>query len=157
MKQSRKQSRLEVAVDTAFLLLINILGQMFAYGMLATSWRAGTFAGATLLLAAPRRYATRRFFNRFVSETTGQTPQQSWVEMVTDTLLAFATSVVLQLLWYGSAATWSKIGGLTLGVYLLTMVRRYLLRRVFQWWERRKMARHLVTREVLEDASHLTM
>lgn len=39
--QTRRQSRLEVAVDWLCMLGVNIGGQMVAYGMLATTWRAG--------------------------------------------------------------------------------------------------------------------
>jgi hypothetical protein len=64
--QTRRQSRLEVAVDWLFMRGVNIGGQLVAYGMLATTWRAGTFAAATIILAVPRRYTTRRVFNRVV-------------------------------------------------------------------------------------------
>jgi hypothetical protein len=139
--QTRRQSRLEVAVDWLCMLGVNIGGQMVAYGMLATTWRAGTFAAATIILAVPRRYTTRRVFNRFVTPGTGQSHRQSWLEAGTDTLMAFGMSIALQLLWYGATATWATVGGLTLGVYLLTLLRRYILRRVFEWWAHRQVTR----------------
>ena len=134
--QSRRHSRLEIAVDWVLMVAVNIGGQMVAYRSLATSWRAGTFAAATILLAVPRRYVTRRLFNRQVMPGQRQSRWQSWVEVGTDTLVAFGMSVVLQLCWYGAAATWATVGGLTLGVYLFTLLRRYGLRRVFEWWGR---------------------
>ena len=141
MHQTRQHSRLEVAVDWFCMLTVNIGGQMLVYGALATGWRTGTFAAATIVLAVPRRYMTRRFFNALVTATRGQPRWQSWLEVGTDTLLAFAMSIVLQVLWYGPAATWAKAGGLTVGVYLLTLVRRYVLRRLFEWLARRQAAR----------------
>ena len=63
----------------------------------------------------------------------GQSRTFSLLETLTDTLLAFGMSIMLQWLWYGPAATWAAVTGLTLGIYVLTLGRRYLLRRVFEY------------------------
>ena len=46
-------------------------------------------------------------------------------------MLGFVIAVVLQLLIYGKAATLLRASLLTLGLYGLTMVRRYIIRRIF--------------------------
>jgi hypothetical protein len=91
------------------------------------------------MLAIPRRYVTRRGFNAMVTAATGQSHWQSWLEVGTDTLLALATSMILQVLWYGPAVTWARAGGLTVGIYILTLGRRYVLRRLFEWITRRQI------------------
>jgi hypothetical protein len=83
MPQTRQHSRLEVAVDVLLMLMVNIGGQMLVYGAAATTWRAGAFAAATLALATPRRYATRRLFNALVVPGEGQSPWHSWLEVST--------------------------------------------------------------------------
>jgi hypothetical protein len=45
--------------------------------------------------------------------------------------LGFGIAVVLQMLIYGAAATLWRAGGLTFGLYVLAIVRRYILRRIF--------------------------
>lgn len=138
--QTRQHSRWEVAVDLVLMLVVNIGGQMLVYGAAATTLRASSFAAATVLLALPRRYTTRRLFNAYGTGQQGQSRWHSWLEVSTDTLLAFAMGVVLQLLWYGPAATWLTISGLTAGVYAVTLLRRYLLRRGFEALARRHTA-----------------
>jgi len=46
-------------------------------------------------------------------------------------VVGFVIAVILQLLIYGEAATLLRASLLPLGVYGLTMVRRYILRRIF--------------------------
>jgi hypothetical protein len=115
------------------MLVFNLGGQMLVYGRLATTGRALTFAAASLLLSVSRRYLLRRWFNTWVRFGQGQSRTFSLLEALTDTLLAFGMSIVLQWLWYGPAATWAAVTGLTLGIYVLTLGRRYLLRRVFEY------------------------
>jgi hypothetical protein len=47
-------------------------------------------------------------------------------------------AIILQRVLYGAAATWAKAGGLTVVIYAITMVRRYILRRLFEAWSRRQ-------------------
>ena len=61
MMQTRWQSILEVSIDYAFSLLINVGGQLLVYGKDATAGRV-TFLALTILLSVyPRRFVTRRF------------------------------------------------------------------------------------------------
>jgi len=131
--QSQRHSWLEVGVDFVFMLVFNLGGQMLVYGRLATTGRASTFAAASLLLSVSRRYLLRRWFNTLVRIGESQSRTCSLLETLTDTLLAFGMSIVLQWLWYGPAATWAAVTGLTLGMYVLTLGRRYLLRRLFEY------------------------
>ena len=131
--QSQRHSWLEVGVDFVFMLVFNLGGQMLVYGRLATTGRASTFAAASLLLSVSRRYLLRRWFNTLVRIGESQSRTCSLLETLTDTLLAFGMSIVLQWLWYGPAATWAAVTGLTLGMYVLTLGRRDLLRRLFEY------------------------
>jgi len=129
--QTRAQSTLEVLVDFAFSMLINIGGQLLFYRALATAGRVTLFAALVLGLAFARRFATRRFFEALVPLGTRQPPWQSVVESIVDTGLGFGVAVALQMLIYGEAATLLHASGLTFVIYGLTMVRRYILRRIF--------------------------
>jgi hypothetical protein len=121
----------EVGVDMCLSLLVNLGAQVLFYGALATAGRSLPLAVLVIGLAYPRRFATRRIFNHL--RPSGPQPHwQSWLEVVVDTLLAFGVALGLQWAFYGEAATWGKAGGLTGGLYLLTMCRRYLLRRLFE-------------------------
>ena len=81
--------------------------------------------------ADTRRFATRRFFEALVPFGTRQPPWQSVVEAIVDTGLGFGVAVALQMLIYGETATLLHASGLTFVIYGLTMVRRYILRRIF--------------------------
>ncbi len=129
--QTRAQSTLEVLVDFAFSMLINIGGQLLFYRALATAGRVTLFAALVLGLAFARRFATRRFFEALVPFGTRQPPWQSVVESIVDTGLGFGVAVALQMLIYGETATLLHASGLTFVIYGLTMVRRYILRRIF--------------------------
>ena len=129
--QTRAQSTLEVLVDFAFSMLINIGGQLIFYRALATAGRVTLFAVLVLGLAFARRFATRRFFEALVPLGTRQPHWQSVVESIVDTGLGFGVGVALQMLIYGETATLLRAGGLTFVIYGLTMVRRYILRRIF--------------------------
>jgi len=129
--QTRAQSTLEVLVDFAFSMLINIGGQLLFYRALATAGRVTLFAALVLGLAFARRFATRRFFEALVPLGTRQPPWQSVVESIVDTGLGFGVAVALQMLIYGETATLLHASGLTFVIYGLTMVRRYILRRIF--------------------------
>ena len=131
MSQTRTGSRTEVSMDTLLMIATNLCGQWITYGALATSGRALSFLAATIAVASTRRYAVRRLFNRLVS-TERQTRQQSAIEVSVDTVIAMAISMGLQVVWYGAAATLARAGTLTLGVYALTLLRRYALRRLFE-------------------------
>lgn len=129
--QNRLQSILEVGVDFLFSLVINIGGQLVFYRAVATAGRVTLFAALVLSLAFARRFATRRVFEALVPVGTQQRHWQSWVEAIADTALGFAISVALQLLVYGDTATLLSASSLTITIYGLTMLRRYLLRRLF--------------------------
>jgi uncharacterized membrane protein (UPF0136 family) len=129
--QTRAQSTLEVLVDFAFSMLINIGGQLLFYRALATAGRVTLFAALVLGLAFARRFATRRFFEALVPLGTRQPPWQSVVESIVDTGLGFGVAVALQMLIYGETATLLHASSLTFVIYGLTMVRRYILRRIF--------------------------
>ena len=112
-------------------MLINIGGQLIFYRALATAGRVTLFAALVLGLAFARRFATRRFFEALVPFGTRQPPWQSVVESIVDTGLGYGVAVVLQMLIYGETATLLRASSLTFVIYGLTMVRRYILRRIF--------------------------
>ena len=130
--QTRGQSRLEVGIDFILSILVNIGAQILFYGALATAGRSLSVAALVLGLAMPRRYATRRLFNTFIAPGTRQPHWQSWLEVGVDTVLGLCLAIIWQWVFYGSAATWAKAGGLTGIVYAFTMCRRYILRRFFE-------------------------
>jgi hypothetical protein len=133
--QPRYQRLCEVGVDFLLSLGVNIGGQLLVYGDLATAGRSFTFATLVLGLALPRRYATRHLFDTWLAHGAQQSRLQSWHEVGFDTAIAITVAFLLQWLFYGAAATWAKAGGLTVLVYVVTMGRRYLLRRLFARWE----------------------
>lgn len=139
--QSRRQSHYEVGVDFMLSLCVNIGGQLIVYGALATVRRSLTFTALVLGLAIIRRYTIRRLFNTLHACDKGQSRSQSWCEVGTDTVIAFGVAIILQWFFYGAAATWAKAGGLTVIIYLVTMTRRYLLRRIFELWSVRQSLR----------------
>jgi TRAP-type C4-dicarboxylate transport system permease large subunit len=136
--QTCRQSRLEVGADFGVSLLVNLVTQVLFYGALATAGRSLTFAALVLGLAVPRRYGIRRLFNAAVAPGTRQSRWQSWLEVLTDTAVALVMAIVLQRLFYGAAATVTKAGGVTLALYVITLGRRYALRRVFEAWQARQ-------------------
>jgi hypothetical protein len=54
------------------------------------------------------------------------------VEVGVDTVVAIIIAFLLQRLLYSAAATWTTAGGMTIGLYAITMGRRYALRRFFE-------------------------
>jgi len=136
--QTCRQSRVEVGADFGVSLVINLVAQALFYGTLATAGRSLTLAALVLGLAVPRRYAIRRLFNALVAPGARQSHWQSWIEVCSDTAVAIVMAIVLQRLCYGTAATWTKAGGVTVALYALTMGRRYVLRRVFEAWNARQ-------------------
>jgi hypothetical protein len=131
-RQTHRQTRLEVGIDLGLSLGVNLVAQFLVYGALATATRSLSFAALILGLAVPRRYAIRRLFNGWLSGGGRQSRWQSGLEVGVDTALGFCVAILLQWLFYGAAATWAKMGGLTVLLYALTMGRRYLLRRCFE-------------------------
>jgi hypothetical protein len=147
--QTHRQSVLEVSIDYVFSLLINIGGQMLVYGKHATAGRIMFLALPILLSAYPRRFATRRLFNALLPKGVRQPRWHSALEVVSDTVLGLLIAIALQVLIYGSAATMARAGGLTALIYVVTLLRRYLLRRIFvrfDVWEAR--VRRLFSRSV---------
>jgi TRAP-type C4-dicarboxylate transport system permease large subunit len=137
-RQTCRQSHLEVGADFGVSLVVNLVTQVLFYGALATAGRSLTFAALVLGLAVPRRYGIRRLFNAAVAPGTRQSRWQSWLEVLTDTAVALVMAIVLQRLFYGAAATVTKAGGVTLALYVITLGRRYALRRVFEAWQARQ-------------------
>ena len=136
--QTSRQSRVEIAADLGIANLVHRVTPLHVYGALATAQRSLLFAVLVLGLAVPRRYAIRRLCNARVAPGTRQSRWQSWVEVGIDTVLAIVVALLLQRLFYGAAATWTKAGGVTVVLYTITMVRRYALRRCFEAWQARQ-------------------
>jgi hypothetical protein len=132
--QTPWQTTLEVVTDFVFSILVNIGGQLLFYRAFATVGRLTLFAALVLGLALPRRFATRRLFEALVPVGTRQPHWQSLVESIVDTALGFGIAVVLQMLIYSETATLFRASSLTFMIYGLTIVRRYLLRRLFAAW-----------------------
>jgi hypothetical protein len=129
--QTRAQSTLEVFVDFVCSILVNVGGQLVIYGTAATATRVTFFSSIFLTLVFVRRFATRRFFEALVPPGTRQSRWHSALEALSDTVLGFGIAIILQLLIYGDAATLIRASLLTLGLYGLTMLRRYVIRRLF--------------------------
>lgn len=132
--QTRWQSTLEVAADLVFSVFINIGVQLIFYQAFATAGRVTLFAVLVLGSAFVRRFVTRRFFETLVPAGTRQPHWQSVLESVADTVLGFAIAVALQMVIYGEVATLLYASSLTLAIYGLAALRRYLLRRLFAAW-----------------------
>jgi hypothetical protein len=152
--QTRGQSRLEVSIDLALSLLVNIGGQFLFYGALATAGRSLSVAALVLGLAVPRRYATRRLFNALLSPDIRQPRWHSWLEVGVDTVFGLSVAIVLQWLFYGPAATWAKAGGLTGIIYAVTMCRRYILRRLFEMRSARQRKSPPLEKHMYLESSH---
>jgi hypothetical protein len=129
--QTRAQSGLEAFGDLLFSMLMNVGGQRLLYGAVATVGRITCFSSIFLAAVFLRRLGTRRFFEALTPAGTRQSRRQSALEVVSDTVLGFGIAVVLQLLIYGEAATVWRAGGLTFGLYVFAILRRYMLRRIF--------------------------
>jgi hypothetical protein len=50
---------------------------------------------------------------------------------MSDTVLGFLIAIALQVIIYGSTATLARAGGLTALIYVVALLRRYMLRRIF--------------------------
>ncbi|MGE3537379.1 MAG: hypothetical protein AB7N91_08070 [Candidatus Tectimicrobiota bacterium] len=129
--QTRAQSTLEVGVDFLCSLLVNIGGQCLLYGAAATVTRVTFFSSLFLALVFIRRLAMRRFFEALTPLGTRQSRFHSALEALSDTVAGWGIAVVLQLLIYQEATTLLRAGLGTVGLYGLTMLRRYSLRRLF--------------------------
>lgn len=151
--QTRAQSTLEAFVDLLFSLLINVGGQLVIYGPAATAGRVTFFSSFFLSLVFLRRLATRRFFEAITPAGTRQSRSHSALEAVSDTLVGFLIAVVLQMLIYREAATLLRASSLTLGLYGLTMVRRFLLRRLFAALAERSASKSGATGTMVSDLS----
>lgn len=151
--QTRRHSRFEVGIDLLISLMVNIGAQILFYGKLATASRSLTLAVVILTLAVPRRYLIRRLFNARLKPGTRQSRWHSWLEIIADTAVAICVAILIQWAFYGAAATWTKAGGLTGLIYAVTMVRRYILRRLFEVWAVRRQHRSMPERWVPGDSA----
>jgi hypothetical protein len=139
--QTRAQSSLEAFVDFLFSIVMNVGGQRVLYGTVATVGRITFFSSIFLAAVFLRRFGTRRLFEALTPAGMRQSRLHSALEVVSDTVLGFGIAVVLQMLIYGDAATLWRAGGLTFGLYVLAIVRRYILRRIFDAVAARTAAR----------------
>ena len=139
--QTRAQLSLEAFVDFLCSILMNVGGQRLLYGAGATVGRITFFSSIFLAAVFLRRLGTRRFFEALTLAGTRQSRLHSAVEVVSDTVLGFGIAVALQLLIYREAATVWRVGGLTGGLYGVAIIRRYLLRRLFDAVAARTVAR----------------
>jgi hypothetical protein len=130
--QSQKLSRWEVGIDFVFSIAIN-LGTQAIFLHSFTLQKGVGFTAVFLTLALLRRYLVRRGFNLLVAPGMGQSRQMSLVEATTDTVLAVAMAFGLVLLWYPGEPM-PRISGLILASYVLTLARRYVIRRIFEWF-----------------------
>jgi hypothetical protein len=121
-----------VGIDFTFSIAIN-LGTQAIFFRSFTLQKGVGFSAVFLTLALLRRYLVRRGFNLLVSTGTGQSRQMSLVEATTDTALGMAMAFGLVLLWY-SGEPLPRISGLILVSYVLTLARRYVMRRIFEWF-----------------------
>jgi hypothetical protein len=141
MAQSRRHSQWEIGLDFCLSMGIN-LGVQAVFLPTFTLRRGLSFTGTFLLLALGRRYLVRRGFNRLVRPGVGQTRGMSLLEAGTDTVLAVAMAFGMAALWYPREPL-PRVSVLIGLFYGLTMLRRYLLRRFFEWLHRRAQQRPL--------------
>lgn len=130
--QSQRLSRWEVGVDFVFSIVIN-LGTQAIFLRSFTLQKGVGFTVVFLTLALLRRYLVRRGFNLLVAPDTGQSRQMSLVEATTDTVIGVAMAFALVLLWYPGEPL-PRISGLIVASYILTLLRRYAMRRIFEWF-----------------------
>jgi hypothetical protein len=136
LRQTWQESTLEVSLDFTISIFVNLVGQRLIYGALASAAAMTTFTSVFLPLAYFRRLGTRLLFAAMVPMGQMQSRWHSLLEVVSDTLLALLIAYGLQVIWYGAAATVTRAGGLTVVLYTFTMLRRYVLRRLFETWKR---------------------
>jgi hypothetical protein len=132
LRQKWQESTLEVSLDFAVSILVNLGGQRLIYGALASAEVMTSFTSVFLPLAYSRRLVTRLGFQALSGWWRLQPWWLSALEVGCDTLLALAMAYGLQVVWYGAAATPERAGSLTVGLYAFTMLRRYLFRRIFE-------------------------
>lgn len=139
--QHWQAATLEVSLDFLVSILVNLGGQRLIYGTLASAEVMTTFTAVFLPLAYLRRFGTRLLFSALIPAGQVQPWWQAALEVTGDTLLALLMAYGLQVLWYGTAATLDRAGSLTVALYTLTLLRRYVLRRIFEAWRVRQLAR----------------
>jgi hypothetical protein len=137
MIQSSRLSRFEIGLDLCLTIVVNYVSQAVFLKAFTTT-RALTFTGVTLTLAMARRYLVRRSFNRFAHPEQGQSQGMSLLETTTDTVLAIAMALILLQLWYRDEPL-PRLSVLVVAIYLLALVRRYGVRRFFEWIQRRSL------------------
>jgi hypothetical protein len=135
LRQTWQESTLEISLDFTISIVVNLVGQRLIYGALASALAMTTFTIVFLPLVYFRRLGTRLLFAAMVPMGQAQSRWHSVLEVVCDTLLALLIAYGLQVIWYGAAATVTRAGGLTVALYTLTMLRRYVLRRLFETWK----------------------
>lgn len=135
MVQSSRLSRYEIGLDFCLMIVVNYVSQaVFLSAFTAT--RALTFTGVFLAFATARRYLVRRYFNRFTHPAKGQSQGMSLLETTTDTVLAIAMALIMLQIWYPSEPL-PRVSALVAAIYMLTLVRRYVVRRLFEWIQKR--------------------
>ena len=121
--QSSPAARMEIGSDFCLSIAINLTVQALFFRSF-TLGRGLSFSAVLLTCVLVRRYLVRRGFNRLVLASHGQTRGMSFLEVLTDTVLAVVVALGLVALWYPSEPT-PKITALLLTSYLLTMGRRF--------------------------------
>ena len=129
--QSPRASRMEIGIDFCLSVATNLMVQALFFRSF-TLGRGVSFSAVFLTCALGRRSLGRRGFNRLVLASHGQTRGMSFLEVLTDTVLAVVVVFGLVALWYPAEPT-PKVTALLGTSYLLTMVRRFALRRFFEW------------------------
>jgi hypothetical protein len=137
MAQSLALSRYEIGLDFCLTLVVNY-GSQAIFLRAFTATRALTFTGVFLALAMGRRYLLRRYFNRFVHPMQGQSRGMSLLETSTDTVLAIVMAWIMLRLWYPEEPL-PRVSALVAVLYLLTLMRRYAVRRLFEWAQKRHL------------------
>ena len=137
MVQSPMLSRYEIGLDFCLTFLVNYVSQAI-FLRAFTARRALTFTCVFLALAMGRRYLLRRYFNRLVHPVQGQSRGMSLLETSTDTVLAIVMALIMLRLWYTEEPL-PRISALVMVLYLLTLARRYAVRRLFEWIQKRRL------------------
>ena len=141
MRQSRKLSVIESAVDTIAGFSFAIVGQVvflpLLYGIQATPSGTIELTAVFAILSALNRYFFRRIWNR----SDQQSRHASILESITVTTVGITLQMLAQVVFlpliYSVPATVEGTVGLTAAFAILTIIRRFCIRRLFEAIDRR--------------------
>ncbi len=147
--QSRGQSGYETLVTTIVGFLSSIALQLIVlpwYGIHVNLWQNVLIASITYAIAIPRGYILRRLFNRLHRQGL-QAQWQSMIESGVDLGVGYISIVLL--FWYlfplfNANVSLGSNAQITAIFYAFAYVRKYILRRIFNYRLQKRVSRHAV-------------